>query len=168
MDLHLYPTRTQQIAADQHDDVLPAARDWASDGAGFSIDRASDRIQIRRGGADDLDAALSALATWVQDMGAVGKKPYAINEWPDLFELRNRFETPLTNAGYRAELGSHGRYTIRGANLMEIGQIAVTPEGWVAFRDAPLPGTASVKTPPHPAAQRAFDDFLQADGFLSK
>ena len=91
MDLYLYPTRTQQIAAEQHDDVLPAARAWAGDGAEFAIDRANDHIHIKRGGADQLEAALIALEAWVQDMRAVGKKTYAINEWPDLFELRNRF-----------------------------------------------------------------------------
>ncbi|WP_433718222.1 hypothetical protein [Microbacterium laevaniformans] len=168
MDLHLYPTRTQQIAAEQHDDVLPAARDWAGDGAGFSIDRANDRIQIQRGGADELEAALSALEAWLQDMRSVGKNTYAINEWPDLFELRNRFETPLANGGYRAEPRPHGQYTIRGANSMEIGQIAVTPEGWVAFRDALLPGTTSVRTSPHPDAQGAFDELLRIDGFLGE
>ncbi|WP_164990479.1 hypothetical protein [Agromyces albus] len=168
MDLHLYPTRTQQIAADHHDDVLPAAREWASDGGGFSIDRANDRIQLRRGGSDEFDTAMRALESWMQDMRDVGKRIYAINEWPDRFELRNRFETSLTNAGYRAEPGSHGHYVVRGANSVEIGQIVVTPDGWVAFRDAQLPGATSVTTSPHPDAQGAFNDFLQADGFLAE
>lgn len=166
MNLYLYPTLIQHIAADQHGDVLPAARKWAGDARGFLIDRANDRLQLRRAGTGELDDALSTLRAWIQEMSDAGKRTYVINEWPDCFELRNRFETTLTNAGYSAKLGSEGRYIIQGANSMEIGQIVVTPDGWVAFRGSPLPRAKSVETSPQLSAQAAFDEFLRLDGFL--
>lgn len=166
MGIYKYPTRTQQIEADGHDAVIPAAREWAEPTGVLRIDREGDRFQLHRDGTEQLESALAELEAWMDDMRNVGKTTYVINEWPDVFELRNTFDTSFSNGIYTAKPRPNGGYIIRGANDVEMGQIAITREGWEAFRGSPLPGSPTVRTRPYPHPQGALDEFLRIDGFL--
>ncbi|OII39279.1 hypothetical protein [Plantibacter sp. MMLR14_011] len=165
MSIVFQPTQSLTIAADQHGRVLPAVRSWADASTSFSVDRANDRIQIRRGGEEALEGALAALEEWMQDMVDVNKTTFVVNEWPNVIELRNRFEVPFTSDRYTAVPVANGEYTILGRQSVQVGRIVSTPDGLVAFRGSVLPDSDGVKTSPRSDARSAFEEFLKFEGF---
>lgn len=165
MSFSFYPTKSLPIAAEQHSEVLPAVKTWAGESTSFSVDRANDRIQIRRGGDETLEGALKAIEEWMQDMVNVTKDTFVVNEWLNEVELRNRFELTLSSNGYTAVPTANGEYSVRGKQSSQIGRIVLTPGGWVAFRGSVLPDSDGVITTTRSDARAALEEFLRIDGY---
>lgn len=175
MSIEYSPTRVTAIAAGNENRIPELLDEWLAaageeggpdENVSFEIDPQTDRIKVRLNGSQSTRDVQRTVRDWVGEKRRLKIDEFSVHEYPWTVEIWRRFEIELRDGAYVATfMEAIGEYKVIGTNGVEIGSIAVGPQGWVGTSRSIDSALSATTTEARDTPREALGELLRTLGY---